>query len=438
MRSWYLRARESFWFVPALFALGAVALALALIEVDRLLLENGMAVPLATGGPSATGGRAILTVIGGTMLGVAATSFSITIAVLATASSTYGPRLVRNFMADRGNQVVLAVLTSTFLYTLVVLRAVRTEQDSSDAFVPALAVGFAVVLAVCDVAVLVYFIHHIARSVQVTTLQARVSDELMAAIDLLYPSERERTEDAVEFAGLRAAGVVTAARAGYVQHVDLPALTEYARQVDALIQVLAPPGRHVLAGDALARVLHSSEHNVDPGADRLERTVRAAITIERYRTPQQDLRYAAQGLTETGIRGLGSGTNDPYTAVSAIDALGVALTELFRRPPAATVHSDASGRARVLCAWPTPTQVLADVMLALRTYAMGHPLAVHAAIRMLMRIEAVAVGENRRALRDEVAAFRQAYLAASPTTVDTTPIVASLDGLITRVDAARA
>ena len=155
MRFWQMNVRESFWFLPALLGMTAIVLAIALVELDHVLVDADFsAVPLVKD-LSATGGRAILSVIGGTMLGVAATSFSITISVLATTSSAYGPRLVRNFMADRGNQFVLAVLTSTFLYSLIVLRAVQSEADSSVSFVPVIAVSFAVVLAVGDVAVLV-------------------------------------------------------------------------------------------------------------------------------------------------------------------------------------------------------------------------------------------------------------------------------------------
>ena len=143
MRTWLQHARESFWFLPTVFGVGAIVLAVGLVECDRLLIGAGITDLPLLANLSATGGRAILAAIGGTMLGVAATSFSITISVLATTSSAYGPRLVRNFMADRGNQLVLAVLTSTFLYALIVLRSVRTEADSSYAFVPVVAVGFA-------------------------------------------------------------------------------------------------------------------------------------------------------------------------------------------------------------------------------------------------------------------------------------------------------
>lgn len=182
-------ARESFWFLPGVLGVGALVLAELVVTLDRYL--DG-----ASYGPldallvrvGASGSRDILGAIGGSMLGVAATSFSITISVLATTSSSYGPRLVRNFMADRGNQLVLGIFGSTFLYSLMVLRSIRSlDSGDGDTFVPDLAVNLAVVLAVLDVAVLVYFIHHIADSVQVSSLVQRVRRDLVSTVDDLCP-----------------------------------------------------------------------------------------------------------------------------------------------------------------------------------------------------------------------------------------------------------
>lgn len=190
MRQRWLRLRETFWFVPAVLGVVALLVAQALVRLDRALLDRGVVI-----GDSllyhvgASGSRDILGAIGGSMLGVAATSFSITISVLATTSSTYGPRLVRNFMADRGNQVVLGIFGATFLYSLMVLRSIRSLDADGDTFVPDIAVNVAVLLAVVDVGVLVYFIHHIAQSVQVGTLSARVRQELRDAVDLLHPDD---------------------------------------------------------------------------------------------------------------------------------------------------------------------------------------------------------------------------------------------------------
>ncbi|PFG33610.1 DUF2254 domain-containing protein [Sanguibacter antarcticus] len=441
MRSRFLRARESFWFIPALSGAGAVLLALALIEVDRILQADGVrSIPLVAD-LSATGGRAILAAIGGTMLGVAATSFSITISVLATTSSTYGPRLVRNFMADRGNQVVLAVHTSTFLYSLVVLRAVRTEQDSTVAFVPSVAVSVAVLLATCGVAVLVYFIHHIASSVQVTTLQSRVLAELLDVVDLVYPDEpaRETTKDSVPDV-TTTDETFRATSPGYVQHVDLRKLVSAARSADVVVRVLATPGAYVLAGQPIAESIVDARHeHAHPSAPRggsttsLASAVASAFTVATPRTPHQDLRYAAQGLVEIGIRGLAAGTNDPYTCVSAIDALSVALTTLCSRPARPDEHADDEHRLRVLCTWPTPAEVLADVFLALRTYSMDHPLVVRAGVELIDRLEPVTTGETRRALRLETEAFHDAYLATQPPAFDAGPVLTALGAVRLRL-----
>ena len=121
MRMRLTRLRDVFWFLPLVMGLSAIVLAQVLVAVDRSLADT---TPGWEGGffvrVGASGGRDLLGAIGGSMLGVAATSFSITISVLATASSTYGPRLVRNFMNDRGNQFVLGMFGATFLYALMV------------------------------------------------------------------------------------------------------------------------------------------------------------------------------------------------------------------------------------------------------------------------------------------------------------------------------
>ena len=87
---------------------------------------------LYTFGPE--GARAILSAIASSMITVAGLTFSITMLTLQLASSQFGPRLLRNFMRDRGNQVVLGTFIATFVYCLLVLRTVRGTEEAS--FVP--------------------------------------------------------------------------------------------------------------------------------------------------------------------------------------------------------------------------------------------------------------------------------------------------------------
>ena len=168
LSSWWYRLRESFWFVPLLCLVAALVLAQGMVSLDKALTDD-----LSSAwfnwvyGVGIDGSRAMLGAIGTSMLAVAATAFSITISVVVTASATYGPRLVGNFMADRGNQIVLGVFVATFVYSLMVLRTIRSEADDQSSFVPHLAVNLAVLMAVADAVLLVWFIHHIAASVRV-------------------------------------------------------------------------------------------------------------------------------------------------------------------------------------------------------------------------------------------------------------------------------
>ena len=118
--------RETFWLVPAVMVLGGVVLAVAAVAIDghgvvpQWLREGAW---LYDGG--ATGARGLLGAVASSTITVAGTVFSITIAALSLAAGQMGPRLLRNFTRDRGNQLVLGIFLGTFVYSLLVLRSVR-------------------------------------------------------------------------------------------------------------------------------------------------------------------------------------------------------------------------------------------------------------------------------------------------------------------------
>jgi len=409
-----LRVRESFWFLPALFGVSAIVLAEALVALDRSL-PPGVTDDLPfLGALSASGGRSLLSIIGSSMLTVAGTTFSITISVLATTSSTYGPRLVRNFMADRSNQAVLAVFTSTFLYAVVVMRTVHTQVDDSEAFVPVVAVHVAVLLAVLDVGVLVFFIHHIAASVQVTTLQARVVDDLRGAVAAAYrdgPGDGVTTVPVARSTGGDGAPEVRAGSDGYVQAVDVDRLRRLAAGAGTRIDVVAMPGHHVIEGDVLARVVDASGPSGDgagagdgPDPDR----VRAAFTLGDARTPHQDVGFALQQSVEIAVRSLASGSNDPYTGVSALDTSAGVLVPAWRSARPVTALVDDDGRPRVTLDWPRVEDLVDATFVVVRTYATEHPTVLDAALRLTRRLDDAAPADRAGLLDAHVAALTEA------------------------------
>jgi uncharacterized membrane protein len=124
------------------------------------------------------------------MMTVVGVTFSMILVVLALASSQYTSRILRNFMRSRVTQVVLGIFAGIFTYSLIVLRTIR--GGSEGAFVPSLAVFFGFVLALGGVGTLVFFIHHIASSIQASGIIASVAQETIEAVDRLFPEKLDR------------------------------------------------------------------------------------------------------------------------------------------------------------------------------------------------------------------------------------------------------
>src|SRR5690606_11250439 len=114
------------------------------------------------------GARGVLSVIAGGLVTVTGVVFSVTIVALQLASSQFTPRLLRNFTADRTNQAVLGVFIGTFTYSLLVLRAIRSEGPDEPVFVPRVAATVAVALVLVSIGFLIYFIDHASKSIQLS------------------------------------------------------------------------------------------------------------------------------------------------------------------------------------------------------------------------------------------------------------------------------
>lgn len=323
----------SYWFYPALFAIAAVLLAQVTVWLDRngwadFLNQMAIIQPARPDGASN-----MLTVISGSMIGVASTVFSITIAAVAYASGNYGPRLLTNFMEDKGNQLSLAVFIGTFVYAITVLRTVRVSGEGTlnpapDAttlpgFVPQLSLLVAYILMALAVAVLVYFLNHIPASIRINTVLEGIGKRLIRDIEKNFPEEHTGVEH-VESPPGRA---LLAEEVGYVQVIDYKGLGEIIEKTGGVLKLAVRTGDFVHPRRALA---YWSEEPNDTNTDS-DTTIRDCFALGGMRTPGQDLHFLIDELVEIGMRALSPGINDPFTAITAIHWLGAATAELGRR-----------------------------------------------------------------------------------------------------------
>lgn len=347
-------------------AFGVIVAAFGLVKLDARVDLAG--VPWI-GSTSAENTRSVLSVIAGSMITVTGVVFSITVVALTLASSQFGPRILRNFLRARPNQIAFGTFVATFLYSLLVLRAVREDQ------VPHIASAVAVGMAVLSLFVLIYFIHHTARSIQASTIIASVAKEIDGQIPLLFPEPRD-DEDAQ--AGARAiealqaqlaqdGAEVAATSDGYVRLLDVDAVLSTAVEHDLIILLRYRPGDFVCAGNSLATI--GPTENV---SDQVETLLRESFVFGNYRTPVQDLRVLTGQLTEIALRALSPGVNDPKTASDCVERLGALLCATSNRTMPVGSRSDDSGTLRVVMPHTTFDGIVSSCLDPIRRYGIEH------------------------------------------------------------------
>src|SRR6202453_2700230 len=170
--------RTSLWFVPAIEVLAAIGLFVATTALDKAAYRGSFAVPSWVISGTADAAREILTAIAAAVITVVGVVFSIILVTLTLASTQFGPRMLRNFIRDRGTQLTLGTFVATFVYSVLVLVSI------GNSFVPHIGVTVTLGLMVVALAVLIYFIHHTAISIQLPQVIASIARDLAQAIEI--------------------------------------------------------------------------------------------------------------------------------------------------------------------------------------------------------------------------------------------------------------
>ncbi|MEL7681452.1 DUF2254 domain-containing protein [Citromicrobium bathyomarinum] len=316
----------SYWFFPGLFAISTLLLAMLTVELDRRGLTEWVDHLNWLPPARPQGASNMLTVIASSMIGVASTVFSITIAAVAYASGNYGPRLLTNFMEDRGNQLSLATFIGTFVYAITVLLSVRMPDESGvltsqgDGFVPQLSLLIAYVLMAVSVMVLVYFLNHVPSSIRINAVLEGIGRRLLNAIrDNFDEPMKARVEGEV-----REGTPVFASRTGYIQVINWNELLKVARKSGSELQLAVRTGDFCHPSVAIGYWSEKPD-------DACDEQVRECVALGDARTPAQDLHFMIDELVEIGLRALSPGINDPFTAISALHWIGAATAELGKR-----------------------------------------------------------------------------------------------------------
>lgn len=379
--------RSSLWFVPVLMLIASAVLALVFIEVDGRTNRELLAEYPRIFGAGADGSRGMLSSIAGSMITVAGLTFSLTIVAMAQASSQYTSRILRNFMRDRSNQFVLGFFVGIFVYCLIVLRTIRGGDEGR--FIPSLAVLFGLLLAITSVGVLIFFIHHIANSIQASSIISSAAEETMRAIDRLFPYQAEEFDDAQAeqaeaFIAARLWQPIPSTWTGYVQAVNTDGLIAFAMEHHCLIQMERGLGSFVVKGSPLVSIAATGGGNYEVDESTTD-SLNELFTGKHYRTIDQDVAFGIRQIVDIALKALSPGVNDTTTAVVCIDYLGAILTELAQRRMLHH-HRSADGEVRVMLRGATFESLVREAFDQIRDVARDNT-AIY--LRLLGAIETV-------------------------------------------------
>ena len=375
--------RGSLWVLPT------VAVFAALVVGSMLsLVDLGPRSPLAFQG-TPDDARSLLIGVAGTMVTVIAVVLGLTVVALQLSSTQFSPRLLRNFLRDRPNQVVLSVFVATFAYSTAGLYTVGVSGGSRTEEFPRLAVSGAIVLLFLSLGMLVYFADHLAHSIQIESIMAVVERNALTVIRGGLLEGGGPASPVPE-----GAIAVPAHRSGYVQAVRVERLLAAARRDRLRIRLRVRVGEHVVAGTTLLWTWPLSP-DAQKAATTVRQAIRGAVRIGQERTFEQDAAFGIRQLVDIACKAMSPAINDPYTAVQAIDRLSVLFSALATRPLGDHVVRDPSG-AEVSVPGRDFGDYVATMCGLIRRYGSSEPIVVVALLRLLATAAGVEGPDPRR------------------------------------------
>ncbi|HTX28479.1 MAG TPA: DUF2254 domain-containing protein [Streptosporangiaceae bacterium] len=422
--------RTSLWFVPSIEVLAAIGLFIGTLAADRAAYRGDFGLPGWVISGSADAARQILTTIAAAIITVVGVVFSIILVTLTLASTQFGPRMLRNFIRDRGTQLTLGTFVATFVYSVLVLVSVGTGSHGN--FVPHISVTVTIGLTVVDMGVLIYFIHHTSISIQLPQVIASIAADLADAIKEQgggpLRSGPENGPSAVELLKRTEArgGVVLAPVSGYVQFIKHQNLVRLASKANAVISLEHRPGHFIVAGHRFATVWPPE------AAPLMQRELGRAHVIGPYRTLTQDVSFGIDQLVEIAIRALSAAVNDTFTAMTCIDWLGENLCKIVTRWHPARVHRDAQGYIRVIAAEPAYDRLVQRSFEKIRESSMGMPAVMIRELEALTRIMTETTSDGqRRVLLEQAAMIDRASERSVPEAADRADIRRRYEAILT-------
>lgn len=291
------------WVRSSLFCVLAVLTALFALLVKGYIPED---VSRQVGAEAVDG---ILQIIASSMLAVTIFSLSTMVAAYSAATSNVTPRSTQLLLQDSTAQNALSVFIGAFLYSLVGIIALSMEIYGDSGRLVLFVVTLLVIAII--IGVLLQWINYLSRLGRVGETIDMVERATLKALKQRMETPYLGGSALAEYKPRRNHHPVCCGQIGYVQNIDVPALSRLAETLEAEFYLRRLPGAF---NDGVQPLLYSS-------AKLDEQAVQAAcgaFSIGDSRSFEQDPRFGMVVLGEIASRALSAAINDSGTAIDII------------------------------------------------------------------------------------------------------------------------
>ncbi|MDA3845613.1 MAG: DUF2254 domain-containing protein [Vallitaleaceae bacterium] len=345
IRKLMIWVKGKLYIIPFLFGLSFAIFSVFLLYFDTIAYDRFSGIIPSWLFNTSAKSITLVTLVISSLVTMVTITFSIMMVVLTIYGSQLSSRSLKDFLNKKITLKILGYYIGALIFSLIQLNFGVNENN-------AMGIGatICIFLLIIGVIVLIYFIHFIAKSIQINLYIDDVTRETMTLLEVskkhVYSSiyiEGGNIEDYTkELQGEQ--WEVLSAKSGYIQYYDRKKLLEITKEFN--IQVLCDIliGEYILPNEVLIKV-YNREAALDETA--LTEKLLEAVFIGDEPDLFKDISTGSKRIIDVALKALSPGINDPSTAITCIQKIGYLLLEIAKGLEA-NVYLDEEERVRVI------------------------------------------------------------------------------------------
>lgn len=409
--NYYLIARESLFYTPAVICLIYTAACLGVYKLDFTYDQQFNEIPLLFNG-GLEDAKEIVRILLSSMITLTVLVISITMVVLSLSASQLGPRLIRIFMSDRRTKMYMGLFFGSVAVCFVLTGLLH--EVTSEAELPSLTVSVVFLICFANLFILLSYVQHVVQLSVADEIISKVHAELITSIRRLnsIAEEEDKENEPDQGSWPKDFDAKTQSvfydQTGYIQACDYDRLKRLAHDNALRIEICFKPGDYVIQGEELVRIYPKNKSTPE-----IEKAAIDAIVFGAKRTGTQDVQYSVRHLVEIGLRALSPGINDNYTAITVLNKLAAALSELFKRTMPNRVYCDDKGKVLVKGPSFDQSDIIHEAFSKIRKAGEAKPDILSHLINVLKTLKKLSRSKTEKAALDKELSYIEDHINAN-------------------------